>query len=157
MNGSQFDTLARALGMQAPSRRRLGGLLAGGLLATLTGTLGMYPVAARPTRRKDPCATSDCSSCRTCGHDDQGTPICKDMLDRNTCGGCTTVCTDTQDCCLGTCRTRLTVDNCDSCSACPPGEGWVCNPTLNDTDGDGVGDAPGCDCIDPTEATCFLN
>ena len=154
MDGSRFDDLARSLGAQAPSRRRLVGLLAGGLLAGLVGTLRAHPVAARRYRGKqDPCATSDCSSCRTCDHDEQGTPICKDMLDRNTCGGCNTVCTDDQDCCLGTCRTRLTVDNCESCSACPPGEGWVCNPTLHDTDGDGVGDAPGCDCID--EANCF--
>jgi len=154
MEGRQFDNLARSLGTHAPSRRRLVGLLAGSLLAGLSRTLGAHPVAARPRGKKDPCATSECFSCRTCGHDDQGTPICKDFLDRNTCGGCTVVCRDNQDCCLGTCRTRLTVENCESCSTCPPGEGWVCNPTLHDTDGDGVGDTPGCDCID--EANCPL-
>jgi hypothetical protein len=152
MDGSQFDDLARSLGAHAPSRRRLVGLLAAGLLAGLVGTLEAHPVAARPTRRKDSCATNECPSCRTCGHDDQGTPICKDMLDRTTCGGCNTVCADDQDCCSGTCRTRLTVDNCESCSACPPGEGWVCNPTMHDMDGDGVRETPGCDCID--EANC---
>ena len=144
MDGPQFDDLTRFLGRQGPSRRRLVGLLAGGLL---TGTFGPSTVSARPTRKKDPCATSACFSCRTCGRTPGGTLICKDFLDRTSCGGCNTVCGADQDCCSGTCRTRGTIDNCEGCSACPAGGDWFCNPTLYDSDGDGVSDTPGCDCL----------
>jgi hypothetical protein len=63
------------------------------------------------------------------------------------------VCGDEQDCCLGTCQTRLSIDNCENCShTCTAGGDWFCNPTMHDTDGDGVADTPGCDC--PEDGDC---
>jgi hypothetical protein len=157
MDPRRFDALARTLATAGATRRGLikaaGGGLAGGL-AAVAGLRGAAAYKGGKGRPPDPCVALAGPSFRTCGHDEEGNPICVDVLSPDNCGGCGIVCGADQDCCLGTCRTRLTVENCDQCSACPPGDGWVCNPTLHDTDGDGVGDAPGCDCVDPTEATC---
>ncbi len=149
MDGERFDKLARSLAANGATRRRVLAGLAAGLAGGFLAESGRREAAARHRRRrKDPCVDLAGPSFRTCGQDDQGNPICKDFLDRDSCGGCNTVCDDNQDCCLGNCRTRLTVENCDNCQACPAGDGWVCNPTLNDGQ-------PGCDCVD--EANCFFN
>lgn len=115
MESDRFDSLARTLAEALPSRTRrsTAGLLIGGLLA---GVPAVRDVAGARSRRSDVAAEKkggkgkkkkkkDKKDDKKCGNGEQ---LCGDTCvnlqsDRNNCGTCGRLCTETEDCINGGC------------------------------------------------------
>ena len=142
MDGKQFDTVIKNIGVRPGSRRAVLRALGGGALGAVLARLGLDGAAAQTASAcgrvgaecsdgGQCCPGSRCAKgrcrCRA-GLTDCGGRCRNLQTDVINCGACGSPCSKGQACCAGQCRDlRLDNENCGVCgNACPASRGFPC-------------------------------